>query len=230
MPYRPTVKTEQKKEAMRKRLIAAAQSLFTTQGYEATTLQQIVKEAYTSIGNCYFYFPNKEALLFAVADELRQEIARKIDEAIAPLPLGPGLLAVAVYVGTQAVLERADVARFALSDSTHPSLRPLTRELFVSRVRRAFEAMPSLFAEWPEATPHLAATAWHGAVSYVLEEAVAGRIVHDPHQTAHFLVRWNIQALGLSELVVQQAMEDLQAYVTSQEPCIMKKNSEAVYE
>src|SRR5262249_26460115 len=117
MPYRPTPKTEARKAAVRARLMSTACKLFSEQGYEATTLQQIVKEAHTSIGNCYFYFPNKEALLVAIAEELRQEIVQKIDRAIERLPIGPGLLAVAIYVGTLAALEKAEVTRFTLLDA-----------------------------------------------------------------------------------------------------------------
>jgi AcrR family transcriptional regulator len=193
--------------------MAAACKLFSEQGYEATTLQQIVKEAHTSIGNCYFYFENKEALLLAIAEDLRQEIAQKIDCAIAPLPLGPGLFAIAVYVGTLSALERAEVARFALSDA-HPSLRPLTMALFTARVERAFQAMPPLFSNWQEATPQMAATAWHGAASHVLEAVIAGRIQDEPTRVARFLSRWNLQALGFSERAVQEGMEALLTYVS----------------
>ncbi len=200
---------------MRARLIAAASRLFSEQGYEATTLQQIVNEAQTSIGNCYFYFANKEAILLVIADELRQEIADKVDRAIAPLPIGPGLLAVAVYVGTLATLERAEVARFALSGSTHPSLRPLTMVLFTARVERAFLAMPTLFVDWPGATPSLAAAAWHGSISHILEGAIEGRITAEPEQVARFLARWNLQALGLSTEAVRQGMQTLQTYAAT---------------
>src|SRR2546425_11549934 len=56
MPYRVTERTEQRRQAMRKRIITAARDLFVRQGYQPTTMQQIVQEAGTSIGNCYFYF------------------------------------------------------------------------------------------------------------------------------------------------------------------------------
>ena len=213
MPYRPTAKTEAKKAAMRASLMAAACKLFSEQGYEATTLQQIVKEARTSIGNCYFYFPNKEAILLAVAADLRQEVTQIIDHAIEQLPLGPGLLAVALYVGTLAVLERPQTARFALSDGAHPSLRPLTMSLFTARVEDALVAMPGLFADWPDANPQMAAAAWHGASSHVLEGYVTGRIKDQPEQLARFLARWNLQAIGLSPQLVQDCMNKLDQFI-----------------
>ena len=209
MPYRPTPKTEAKKAAMRARILDAARDLFARQGYDATTLQQIIREAQTSIGNCYFYFADKEAILLTIAEELRQEIAEKIDQAIAPYPLGAGLLAVAVYTGAKAVIENAAVARFALSDTAHPSLRPITAALFADRVERAFQAMPELFAGQPDATSKLAASAWHGAANVVLEGVINGRIMESPERVALFLVRWNLQALGLTDAVIHQAMTTL---------------------
>jgi AcrR family transcriptional regulator len=209
MPYRPTAKTEAKKAVVRANLLAAARRLFAEHGYESTTLQQIVKEANTSIGNCYFYFENKEAILLTLADDFRREVARKIDEAIAPLPLGPGLLAVAVYTGVLAVLEEADVARFTLLDSALPSMRPIALELFAARAQRAFESMPDLFPRREESTPQLAASAWQGAANYVLEGLVTGRIVEPPEKAARFLARWNLAALGIPEESIRQAMAAL---------------------
>lgn len=210
MPYRTTPKTEAKKAAMRARLLSTARELFIEQGYEQTTLLQIVARAQTSIGNCYFYFSNKEAILLAIAEEFRAEIAERIDTAIADLPLGPGLLAVAVYTGARAVLEQADIARVTLSGSALPSLREAAVELFAGRVQRAFAASPELFALWPEATPELAAHAWQGASSYVLEDAINGRLgatsISDSDQVARFLARWNLQALGLSAEQVHAAL------------------------
>lgn len=191
----------------------AGRKLFAEQGYEATSLQQIVKEASTSIGNCYFYFPNKEALLLAVAEEFRQEIAATIDRAIETQTPGPGLLAVAVYAGTLAVLQQPEMARFTLSDTAHPALRPITMALFASRVERAFQAMPHLLSNLPEATPQLAALAWHGAANYVIEEALRTRISTDPERIAHFLVRWNLQALGMPEPALHEALNALDTYI-----------------
>ncbi len=181
---------------MRARLMAAATRLFAQQGYESTSLKQIVELADTSIGNCYFYFQNKEAILLAIAEELRTEIAGVVDAAIASAPPGPAQLYAAVYAGTLAVLERADVARFALSDSAHPAIRPLTIKMFTARVEAALRGYPELLSNWPEATPQLVAAAWHGGASHVIEAAIEGRITEPHTQIADFVARWNMRALG----------------------------------
>jgi len=181
---------------MRARLMEAATRLFAEHGYESTSLKQIVELADTSIGNCYFYFQNKEAILLAIAEELRTEIAGIVDAAIEAVPPGPEQLYAAVYAGTLAVLERAEVARFALTDSAHPAIRPLTIQMFTARVEAALRANPQLLAGWPEATPQLVAAAWHGGASHVIEAAIAGHITEPHTQVAAFVARWNMRALG----------------------------------
>lgn len=194
---------------MRLRLLTAAGELFVAQGYEGTSLQQIVKAAGTSVGNCYFYFPNKEAILFAIGEQLRVEVASEIDDAIAAIEMGPKRFAVAVYAGVIATIKRAPIAKVALIDTAFPSLRELTMEMFAGRARRAFTEAPELFVGWPEATPDLSAAAWHGSVYYVLEGVLSGRIHEVPAQVARFAVRWNLQSLGLSPSVVSEALEAL---------------------
>lgn len=207
MPYRPTAKTEQKKEAMRQRLVAAARLLFTQHGYEATTLQQVVTEAETSIGNCYFYFANKETLLLAVAEQFRSELAEEIDAAIAPLTPGPLLLAMAVYTGVLAVLRQPTLARVALFETAHPVLRSAAIELFASRTGRRMTELPQ--GEGPPLHPVLVAHAWQGAIQSTIEGVLTGRITDEPAIVARFLAGWNLRALGLSEDAVTAATRAL---------------------
>lgn len=64
MQSSPTLR-ERKKAQTRLRLIAAATDLFTAQGYEATTLNEIAAAAQISQRTFFSYFPSKEAILFA---------------------------------------------------------------------------------------------------------------------------------------------------------------------
>lgn len=182
---------------MRQRLTAAARRLFAEQGYEATTLQQIVAEARTSVGNCYFYFANKEALLLAVAEQFCCEAAHEIDIAIAPLAPGPSRLATAVYTGVLAVLRQPEVARVALFGTVFPSLRAVAEELFAARIGRALAEMPDGGKSLQH--PALAAHAWQGAIQMTLESVLNGQITEAPETVARFLALWNLRALGFSE-------------------------------
>ena len=54
----------------RRELIASAQKLFYTKGYESTSVSDIVHEAGVAKGTFYYYFDSKQAVLEAMVDEL----------------------------------------------------------------------------------------------------------------------------------------------------------------
>jgi AcrR family transcriptional regulator len=56
---------EAKRDATRRTLLERALELFQKRGVEATTMREIAKAAGLSLGAAYYYFPSKEALVFA---------------------------------------------------------------------------------------------------------------------------------------------------------------------
>lgn len=63
--------------AARERLYGIAIRLMAKQGYEATTLRDVAKEAGVSVGLLYRYFPSKRAVIIALYDELSADYARQ---------------------------------------------------------------------------------------------------------------------------------------------------------
>jgi AcrR family transcriptional regulator len=59
----------------RAELIAVAQALFFERGYEKTSVEEIISRAGLSKGAFYYYFPSKEAVLEALAEQMAQESA-----------------------------------------------------------------------------------------------------------------------------------------------------------
>ena len=58
----------------RERLIEAAQTLFYHQGVNRTTLADIAQQAHVPLGNIYYHFCTKEALVEAVIEAHEQEL------------------------------------------------------------------------------------------------------------------------------------------------------------
>jgi AcrR family transcriptional regulator len=81
---------EQRAKQTREAVLAAATRLFTTQGWAATGMRDIAREAGTATETLYSYFPSKTALLQAVID-----IAVVGDEAPVPLAERPEFTALA---------------------------------------------------------------------------------------------------------------------------------------
>ena len=59
------LKLSSKAEVTRARIEQVAFTLFTERGYRATTMRTIAQRAGVSLGNAYYYFPSKEAIVFA---------------------------------------------------------------------------------------------------------------------------------------------------------------------
>lgn len=54
-------------------IIEAARDLFTTQGYETTTIADVAKRAGVAVGTVYLYFKNKNELLYGVKGDWERE-------------------------------------------------------------------------------------------------------------------------------------------------------------
>lgn len=64
--------TQQAKEETRARIIACAQQLFRTQGFEATRTKEIAQEAGIATGTLFNYYPTKEAIAVALMQSALQ--------------------------------------------------------------------------------------------------------------------------------------------------------------
>jgi AcrR family transcriptional regulator len=67
------------------RILVAAARIFDERGYRATTTNHVAQAAGVSIGSLYQYFPNKDALLVALAERHIDDIASRFGERLARL-------------------------------------------------------------------------------------------------------------------------------------------------
>jgi AcrR family transcriptional regulator len=81
-------------------LLKAARTVFTEQGYEAASTEEIVRRAKVTRGALYHHFEDKRALFDAVASEVARDIATRIDKVT---PMDEPLQA--LIVGTGAFLD-----------------------------------------------------------------------------------------------------------------------------
>nr|MDA8213168.1 helix-turn-helix domain containing protein [Clostridia bacterium] len=65
------------KEQRRKDILRAAAELFAQQGYEKTTVSQIVKKVGVAQGTFYLYFDSKEHVRMGVHEQIINEILEK---------------------------------------------------------------------------------------------------------------------------------------------------------
>lgn len=78
-PKRVAKPDEKKSETTRRHLLERALVLFRDRGVDATTMRDIAKAAGLSLGAAYYYFPSKEALVFAYYEQ-NQAVMEKLAE------------------------------------------------------------------------------------------------------------------------------------------------------
>ena len=81
--------------ARRQAFLQAARSVFLEQGYEAASVNDVVRRAGGSLATLYAQFGNKEGLFFAVTQDQHDRFVRALTpEAVDHLPLEEGLQAI----------------------------------------------------------------------------------------------------------------------------------------
>lgn len=204
MVYRRTRRSERVRTEARDKILRAAAKLFVQNGYEATTMQDIVKAARTSIGNVYFYFDNKESLAWTLLEEAATSAWAWTDEAVAEVPPGPTRLAVMVIANATTLLgPSAGLTRILLLGATTKTLRERVATRFAARIRSYILAnVPSFPAERVD----MAVSAWLGAARNCIEQRLVGALDGEPEELAAFVVRWNLRGLGVAEREIDDAI------------------------
>jgi AcrR family transcriptional regulator len=118
---------ERRTAETRRAIVAAAESLFGAKGYGETTIEQIADRADIAPRTFFRYFPTKESVLFADADEQRQSLLEALRQR--PTHEHPFTSLVAVIRGL-ADEAGGDVSAYALRQrigAEHESVRAYER-------------------------------------------------------------------------------------------------------
>ncbi len=137
---------ERNKQEKRDRILTAARDLFGSQGFDATTMQQVASAARVAAGTLYLYARTKQDLLVMVFVE---ELGAVVDDSFATLPEDAGPLDALLHLYGAVVAHHA--ANLSLS-------RPFAKELmFVDNEHR------------PQMQTFM--TAWRARIAEVLARA-----------------------------------------------------------
>jgi AcrR family transcriptional regulator len=88
----PKIPTQERGEKRVTDLLAAAEQLFASSGYEATSMNAIASLAGSSIGSLYQFFPSKESLGNALLLQYMNELSGQIADLKAASLIGPQVL------------------------------------------------------------------------------------------------------------------------------------------
>jgi len=111
------------------RLVRAARDRFLEEGVDGASLRAIARDAGTSLGMVYYYFPAKDDLFFAVIEEVYGELVGKLEKVLA------------TDLGSEAKIQALYQVLGALSDDDLKVVRLIVKEGLASsqRLSKLFE-------------------------------------------------------------------------------------------
>ena len=156
--------SEQRRAERRQTILSAARTLFTEQGFHATSMDDIIEKAGMSAGGVYGYFASKDAIITAVAEETVSAVA----SGLRAIPMDPPLSLIEIVAALLRTVDAAadtagrlalqvwaeaqrDPAIAALAAREAGSLRQTVGEL----VQRAADAGQLPVGVDPQALTHL---------------------------------------------------------------------------
>lgn len=171
--------SEQYRIEQRHKVLLAARKCFVRHGFHATGMAEIAKACQMSVGNIYHYFPNKDAIVKAITDEIRSRMLPVLQ------PLGnhsdprEGLIQVMllslreICTGSNAVLWMeilAEVPRNKVIRSVCMAFDSELRELVKHLMQRAIDAKQLSPKIDPEATSLWLIALLDGAIARLIVE------------------------------------------------------------
>lgn len=208
MAYRRTEKMQQRVDERRKSILKAAELLFAEKGFEATTMKDITRAAGTSIGNLYFYFPNKDELMMRLIEEVISEIwDHEFDPEEWDLDIDDLTHeAVDDYLKIQAFFSNETFARNMLNIVPHKLFRKHILRYMEGMSRERYEAYGDRFQHLDVdvvLTYHL------GGLLTMLERVLIGELDRTPHQIGMYLAESKLQIRGLSGEEVRRILVEV---------------------
>lgn len=166
------VAAQERSKSRRRRLLDAALTVFSEQGYSHTPIEEIARASETSKGGLYFHFPSKQALFLALLDEssaaLLQRVATAMEDEADPLIRGE----IALREVVKAFADHRLLARLLLIEAAGAGKE------FHERLNIMHEEFANLIAgclsdavragQIPPVDTELAARAWYGAVNQIV--------------------------------------------------------------
>lgn len=82
----PRAFTDPERDAIRARLMDIGRELFARRGIRTTTVEQLARAAGISKGAFYLFYPSKEALFFALMEEIETALQERLEAQVVAAP------------------------------------------------------------------------------------------------------------------------------------------------
>jgi AcrR family transcriptional regulator len=166
------VTRESVREDQRRRILRATGELVAKRGYNATTVELIVKRARVSFKTFYSHFPNKERCFLELFDTVMAQTRAEMDAAVAAQAGAPwpAQVAAALRALFGAFLADPLIARASIVEA--PTVGPI----IIERYERAMTALSPLLRQGRELSPQ------RDELPETLEDTLAGGVLWSAYQ------------------------------------------------
>jgi AcrR family transcriptional regulator len=204
MVYKRSRAGEDKRAASIAKLLLAAERLFSEKGFQKTTMQEIVREAESSIGNLYFYFANKDELLRTLIEDELLAVYAASDAVAQRIAAGPARLATMVFTTAEGMLgPDARLGKLL----RHASPNPVTQRVAVMNRERVGRYLAENLTGLTELELRYAKIMWSGGGVAMTTELALSEGEADFWPAVEFVVRWNLSAMGIPESEINEAID-----------------------
>lgn len=188
-------------------ILKAAKKLFSEQGYEKTSVRQIVRHANTSMGNLYFYFPNKLSILKTICKTYINILREQIPK-IHALSLSPEVgFALDLKIGYINTLENPKLFPLWLVIRNIPEIHKYSLENKKIRLRTFFgDRIQKVELE-------TLATAIQGIADSFYEQKGAGTIDLSSVNPSYKIIDYSLRLLGYSQSRIEQVIQQVEDYI-----------------
>ncbi|MFW0795522.1 TetR family transcriptional regulator [Gordonia sp. CPCC 205515] len=147
---RRKIRNTESPEDQEQAILTAAAAEFTAVGVRRANVDEVANQAGVSRSTLYRRFPNKEALLLAVANDLYEKGMRRLEETV--VGLGPREAVVEAFAeGASMITDDPLMHRLVLTDSEMKGITSAVTSLFIDMVtHRVAATLRSAGAQMPD--------------------------------------------------------------------------------
>ena len=188
-------------------ILQTAKKLFAKNGYENTSVRQIVQSANTSMGNLYFHFPNKLSILKTICKNYINILREQISQ-IHSLSFCPEVsFALDLKIGYINTLENPKLFPLWLVIRKIPEIHKYSLENKKIRLQTFFgDKLP------PDELKTLA-MAIQGIADSFYEQKGEGKLNEDSIKPGYQIIDYSLRLLGYSQHRIQDVIQEVENYI-----------------
>lgn len=184
------------REVLRSKIIKISRRLFLEQGYENTTVRQILKKAGLSTGSLYHFFKNKEEILLLGLQDALIEISSLTDSKAAKYKEPLLRYALDVALGTSEILKHKHLFNFYNAVYKNESVENLVISLKVTKMKTLLKDLNLSFTD---SEIHSRMLAIHGATRALMIAKINKQLSIDLKEIYSLIIR-----IALTEFKIPQ--------------------------